>query len=164
MSTGVNKTPCGNTPTCWEAFSPPHYPLMIRYLRRLSAGILCPACESEVITLNYLILAKKIVPWICLFRPCANLRSCSKKREQNALCRGIRGLETETSANAPNGVASRHKRADAKGTSASPRFVVRLSHQKSPHPEYSKGGIESQRCPSFETALRASSMRTGVRQ
>src|SRR5436190_1864476 len=36
LSTGVNKSLCGKTPRCGEQAPHPHYPLMIRYLLRLS--------------------------------------------------------------------------------------------------------------------------------
>src|SRR5476651_1727669 len=53
----------------------------------------------------------------------ANLRRCSKQKEQNALSRGIRGPETETAAIRPATVRPQSKRADAIGTS--PRRELR---------------------------------------
>jgi hypothetical protein len=47
LSTAVDETPCGKTPTSWEELREPHYPLMIRPPNAVSSPNFYLACESE---------------------------------------------------------------------------------------------------------------------
>src|SRR3954465_6119753 len=74
---------------------------MIRDVGCLSSPIFFPGCESQEWSIKYLKNNEKKRFEILFFWPCANLRNCSILGEQNALCHGFRGSQTESPANRP---------------------------------------------------------------
>jgi hypothetical protein len=89
---------------------------MIRPTKALSSPNFYPACESEESGLKRLKNLKKMtfhILGICLR---ANLRSRSKRGEQNALCRGFLGPPTESAAIRLTRAGAPAKTRDAMGT------------------------------------------------
>jgi hypothetical protein len=91
---------------------------MIRHSFAVSSPFFFQGCESQEWSVKRLFLKEKIGFEILYFWLSANLRTCSKEGEQNALCHGIRGPQTETAAIRPARVGPSQKTSDAMGTFA----------------------------------------------
>lgn len=88
---------------------------MIRHSEAMSSAIFYLTCESQEWPVNPLKLRYKIVLEILLFTLQTLLRTCSKIREQNALCHGFQGPPTETPTNRLTGAEAPGKTQDAVG-------------------------------------------------